>query len=98
MGVLAPDKPADETLVKEVMTRSPMTAQADDVALKDLAKVLSRGRVRRLPIVDDHHRPVGIIALEDLLVHASDILHSCATAVSPYLTVARLRSASRHRE
>ena len=77
------------------MTRQPMTARVDQVSLRELAKTLGRGRVRRLPVVDAANRPVGIITLEDMLVHSADVLHS---AVSPYLTVARLRSASIHRD
>lgn len=91
LKVLAPNKSPGSVRVRDVMTASPTTA-TKDLDLEKMAKILSRARVRRLPIVDDDGRPVGIVTLEDFLVHASDILHSIGTAVSSYLTVARLKS------
>ena len=98
LNILAPNEKAEELRVKQVMTRQPMTARVDQVSLRELAKTLGRGRVRRLPVVDAANRPVGIITLEDMLVHSADVLHSCAAAVSPYLTLAPLRSSIIHRD
>lgn len=92
LKVLAPGKPAHSVKVSEVMTTSPTTAPATDIDIKALARILARARVRRLPVVDENNRPVGIITLEDMLVYAADIVHSIGTAVSSYLTVARLKS------
>jgi CBS domain-containing protein len=92
LKVLAPNKPAHNVRVSEVMTASPTTALASDIDMKAMARILSRARVRRLPIVDEKNRPVGIITLEDMLVYTADMLHSLGAAVSSYLTVARLKS------
>lgn len=92
LKVLAPNKQAQSVRVSEVMTPSPTSALASDLDMKALARILARARVRRLPVVDENNRPVGIITLEDMLVYSSDILHSLGTAVSSYLTVARLKS------
>lgn len=92
LKVMAPNKPAHSVKVSEVMTSSPTTAPASDIDIKALARILARARVRRLPIVDEHNHPVGIITLEDMLVYTADMLHSIGTAVSSYLTVARLKS------
>ena len=82
MKVLAPGKSAQSLRVRDVMTRSPTTAPATDIDMRALARILSRARVRRLPVVDENNRPVGIITLEDMLVYAADIMHSLGTAVS----------------
>ena len=92
LKVLAPDKQARSVRVSDVMTASPTSALASDLDMKALARILARARVRRLPVVDENNHPVGIITLEDMLVYSSDILHSLGTAVSSYLTVARLKS------
>jgi len=92
LKVLAPNKPAEKVRVSEVMTTSPTTALASDIDMKAMARILSRARVRRLPIVDEKNRPVGIITLEDMLAYSADIVHSLGAAVSSYLTVARLKS------
>ncbi len=92
LKVLAPNKKPETLHIREVMTTSPTTALASDINMKSMARILSRARVRRLPIVDESDRPVGIITLEDMLVYSADILHSLGTAVSSYLTVARLKS------
>jgi CBS domain-containing protein len=93
LKVLAENKSPNSVRVRDVMSGSPMTAPAEDLDIRELAKILGRARVRRLPIVDGDGRPVGIITLEDMLVHAGDVIHSLSTAVSSYLTVARLKSA-----
>lgn len=92
LKVLAENKSPSTVRVREVMTKSPMTAPADDLDMREMARMLARARVRRLPIVDRAGRPVGMITLEDMLVHAADVVHSLGTAVSSYLTVARLKS------
>jgi len=94
VNILAVNKSPSSVHVNAIMTRSPMTAPADDLDMRELAKILGRARVRRLPVVDRDHRPVGMITLEDMLVHAGDIIHALSTAVSSYITVARLKSAN----
>lgn len=91
LKVMAPGKSPTAMHVREVMSPSPTTATAD-LDLRSMARILARARVRRLPIVDADNRPIGIITLEDFLVHAADVLHSIGTAVSSYLTVARMKS------
>lgn len=92
MKVLAPNKPAHAVHVRDVMTTSPTTVLASDIDIKEMARILSRARVRRLPVVDERNRPVGIITLEDMLAYGADLLHSLGTAVSSYLTVARMKA------
>lgn len=94
LKVLAENKSPSGVRVRDIMTRSPTTAPAGDLDIRELARMLARARVRRLPIVDSAGRPVGMITLEDMLAYSADIAHSLGTAVSSYLTVARLKSAN----
>jgi len=93
LKVMAENKTPTTVRVRDVMSRGPTTAPAEDLDIRELAKILGRARVRRLPIVDRDGRPVGMITLEDMLMHAGEVIHSLTTAVSSYLTVARLKSA-----
>lgn len=84
---------AREVTVSQVMSASPSVCsaeRADD--LIELARSLARAKVRRLPIVDEEHRPVGIIACEDILVHVGRVLHALGQAVASDLSIARLRT------
>lgn len=54
-----------ETPVRELMTPNPETVKADD-DLDQVEKVMARHQVRRVPVVDDSGRVVGIVAQADL--------------------------------
>lgn len=59
----------DEVLsrpVDELMTRDPKHIHAGELASEALA-ILNRHRIDELPVVDDDHRPVGLIDVQDLL-------------------------------
>jgi CBS domain-containing protein len=42
---------------------------------------MQRANVRRLPVVDQHLRPVGIITADDLLIYISNELGTLAKAL-----------------
>ena len=53
------------TMVRDVMTGGPDAARAcDDV--DEVEKIMTRRQVRRVPVVDENQRLVGIIAQADL--------------------------------
>jgi CBS domain-containing membrane protein len=52
--------------VEDVMSFPPITAKADD-DIGDVAKILDDRRIKRLPVVDDNGRLVGIIARADII-------------------------------
>ena len=56
----------------EFMTANPESVTADDTLAKALHK-MDVGRYRHLPVIDDG-KPVGIIAVQDLVRH---ITHLC---------------------
>lgn len=52
------------------MTTEVVSAHADD-SMRDVATLMSRRQVRRVPIVDDGGLLVGIVALNDLALAAT---------------------------
>jgi len=52
--------------VADVMTRSPKTVRADDLAA-EAYRIMRQYRIDNLPVVDDHGMPVGLIDVQDWL-------------------------------
>jgi CBS domain-containing protein len=70
--------------VSEVMTRSVVTCSAD-TSIDDLMAMMTRGRFRHLPVVDDADRLIGIISIGDVVKnHVEEITHE-ATALRDYI-------------
>ena len=57
--------------VREVASRELVTVRADD-DLSDALKLMASQQVRRLPVVDDDNRLVGILAQADVAVGAKE--------------------------
>ncbi len=57
--------------VREVASRELVTVRADD-DLSDALKLMASQQVRRLPVVDDDNRLVGIVAQADVAVAAKE--------------------------
>ncbi|HEV8577562.1 MAG TPA: CBS domain-containing protein [Thermoanaerobaculia bacterium] len=53
------------TPIREAMTRNVSSVKADE-SLDDVERLMSGQQVRRIPVVDDHDRVLGIIAQADL--------------------------------
>lgn len=52
--------------VEDVMSFPPITSKADD-EVKDVAKILEERRIKRLPVVDDDGRLLGIVSRADIV-------------------------------
>jgi CBS domain-containing protein len=57
-----------ETLVREAMSRDPKCCTVDD-DMETVERIMTEGQVRRVPVVDDRGRCVGIIAQADLALN-----------------------------
>lgn len=70
-GVLAKSRRPTETFVHEIMTIAPKTitesSQIDSALL-----IMRSGRFRRIPVIDRDHKLVGIITLDDILIHLAE--------------------------
>ncbi len=60
-----------DTPVRELMTSGLVTARFDDT-VEDVANKMSEAQVRRLPVIDDEERLVGIVSLGDLSRETDD--------------------------
>ncbi|MDJ0867109.1 MAG: CBS domain-containing protein [Myxococcota bacterium] len=80
LSVIRGDLDPDEALVGEVIEPDPVTVHASS-PLRIAARVMRRRGIRRLPVVDDHERLVGVIASDDLLALVSDELATLASAI-----------------
>lgn len=63
--VVAAGRDPNSTLIDEVMTRRPVTCHKDD-DVQGAMEAMSHHQVRRVPVVDNEDRLVGIIAQADL--------------------------------
>jgi CBS domain-containing protein len=54
-----------ETLVSELMSSGVVSAHADE-PIEEAARKMSEAQVRRLPVIDEQERLVGIVSLGDL--------------------------------
>ena len=65
LKIVAKGRDANTTKVEKVMTRQVVTCRSEDDVQKVL-DVMAKNQLRRIPIVDDDNRIVGIIAQADV--------------------------------
>lgn len=73
IGVLAEGLPSD-TPVEDVMTTDPATVTLDDNVFSVVDTLRSAGVVRRVPVVDENGRLVGVVSISDVAVMAKDLI------------------------
>jgi len=79
--VVAEGKDPRKTLVQEVMTGCPATAQ-EDTPVEDAISVMRSGPYRRLPVVDKHGKLAGLLSLDDII----DLLSEEMTQIGELLS------------
>jgi CBS domain-containing protein len=82
--VMARDRDANKVRVQEVMSPAPIFALAERDATYVLELMRDQG-VRRLPVVDDEQRVVGVVALDDLIQSVAADLHAVAETIQKEL-------------
>lgn len=71
LKVIAEGKDPQNTRVDEVMTRDPVRCTpADD--LEDILETMARHQVRRIPVVDDENRVIGILSQADVATRSDN--------------------------
>ncbi|MBZ5700174.1 MAG: CBS domain-containing protein [Acidobacteriia bacterium] len=68
--IVAEAKLAETTKIADVMTRNPVTC-APENTLEDCESLMQKHQIRRVPVVDDKGRCVGIVAQTDIVAYAS---------------------------
>lgn len=69
--IVAADKDPKSTLAGDIMTRNPVTCRAGDNVEMAMHQ-MQECQVRRIPVVDDKKRLVGIIAQADIACKVND--------------------------
>jgi CBS domain-containing protein len=67
-------------VVEDVMTRHPVTVWSSS-SIDDGLQRMRNSCVRRVPVVDDRGRLVGILALDDIFEHLSQCVPFAATPI-----------------
>jgi signal-transduction protein with cAMP-binding, CBS, and nucleotidyltransferase domain len=70
--VVAKDKRPGTVLVSEIMSTPLITVSAGKT-VGDAAHMMVRHKVRRLPVVNDHKKVIGIITVRDLLTVSTEM-------------------------
>jgi len=63
--VIAGKKDAESTKASDVMSTGVVTCKAEET-LADVEQLMSKHKVSRIVVVDDHGAPVGVISLSDV--------------------------------
>ncbi|MEX2208355.1 MAG: CBS domain-containing protein [Myxococcota bacterium] len=78
--VLATGGDADKLAIGDVMSRKPVfVTQTRDVAY--VLELMSDLAVRRIPVVDEDHKLVGVVALDDIILSLSGELAAVAETI-----------------
>ena len=67
--VVAEAKLAETTRIADVMTSNPTTCTPEN-SLEDCEALMQKHQVRRIPVIDEQGRCVGIVAQADVALHA----------------------------
>lgn len=73
--VLAEGRDPETTTLSEVHTSEPYTVR-EDTPIRECAQLIKEHGIRHVPVVDDDHRPVGIISSRDFLQFIVDELET----------------------
>ena len=95
MGALFGGQRLHECTVGEVMSEPALTCSPQD-SIEDAQAMMRSHQIRRLPVVDDDHRLVGILSLNDLAVAAPDA-ENRKRGVQPVAVADTLSAISEHR-
>lgn len=73
-------KDLDSLTAKDLMTKNPITIRGDAEDV-DLPSKLAEARVRRLPVVDEHGKLMGVVTLDDVVAVVGEELKDVATVI-----------------
>ena len=80
--VMGAGRVARDTLLREVMTAEPETLRPDDRICYAINR-MHAGGFRSLPLVDDAHRPIGIITVNDVVRWLAEIFPEAVLNLRP---------------
>ena len=65
--VVAEGRSVDTCRVEDVMSKSSLAVAKTSDSVEDVMKVMGREQVRRIPIVDDNEKVVGVVSQADVV-------------------------------
>ncbi len=71
LQVVAENREAGSTKVQDIMTRAPLTCRADD-DLQTALDAMEKHQVRRIPVVDNDRRLIGMISQADVAIRSDE--------------------------
>jgi CBS domain-containing protein len=74
MAAYTQGKPLFDIAVGQAMAKRVFSCREDD-SLESAARIMTDNHVRRLPVLDGHDRPVGLVSFSDIVRVASETLH-----------------------
>jgi CBS domain-containing protein len=80
----------DEIVTAEVMARDPITC-GPDATLGEIETIMRRHQIRRVFVVDDQRRPMGVVSLNDLARASADHHRGQAALVSTLAAICQPR-------
>lgn len=80
MLAYARGKDLDAMHARDVMTENPVTIRHDAESV-DLPERMAEAKVRRMPVVDDQKRLVGVVTLDDVVAVTGEELKNVATVI-----------------
>jgi len=89
----------DAIETRTAMAPNVLACRPDD-PVESVERLMKDGQVRRIPVIDDDHRPVGVVSLNDLARHAAGEGRTQVNreVVSTLATISEPRAAARSRE
>ena len=69
LQIVAENREASSTKVQDIMTREPLTCRADD-DLQTALDAMEKHQVRRIPVIDNDRRLIGMISQADVAVRS----------------------------
>ncbi len=75
---VADGRPADDTLVEEMMTPGILYCYDDD-NMDDVSRIMAKKQIRRLPVLNREKRLVGILSLGDVAVEGDSMVQAGKT-------------------
>lgn len=81
MAALMQSQPLHRMPCSIAMTNHVVTCQPDDTDLA-VARLMAKNKIRRVPVVDDAQRPIGMVSLNDLALAMSRNRGVAATEIA----------------
>lgn len=96
LAVIAARRDPAHTVVNECMSRNPVSVGPDD-DIKQAIELMAEHQVRRLPVVDEHGKVLGMLSLADIIEQDAVGFEVLAGAFKKICAPSRVLSAKRGR-